>query len=82
MGTELPPGQFYVADLEGCRVVTEDGGEVGTFLRAEPGPTQDLWVVGTGEREHLIPAVADIVVRVDPARRTIVIHPPEGLLEL
>ncbi len=79
---ELPPGQFYIVDLEGCRVVTEEGGEVGTFLRAEPGPAQDLWVVGARDREHLIPAVADIVVKVDMAGRTIVIRPPEGLLDL
>ena len=78
----LPPGQFYIVDLEGCRVVTEEGGEVGTFLRAEAGPTQDLWVVRAGDREHLIPAVADIVVRVNTRERTIVIRPPEGLLEL
>jgi 16S rRNA processing protein RimM len=78
----LPPGQFYVADLEGCRVVTEEGGEVGTFVRAESGPAQDLWVVRAGDRERLIPAVADIVLRVDTRERTIVIRPPEGLLEL
>lgn len=78
----LPPGQFYIADLEGCRVVTEDGGEVGAFLRVEPGPAHDLWVVGAGDREHLIPAVAEIVVKVDTGGRTIVIRPPEGLLEL
>lgn len=74
--------QFNIVDLEGCRVVTEAGGEVGVFLRVDPGPAQDLWVVGAGDREHLIPAVADIVVRVDTARRTIVIRPPEGLLDL
>ncbi len=78
----LPPGRFYIADLEGCRVVTEEGGEVGTFLRAEPGPAHDLWVVRSGDREQLIPAVAEIVVRVDMTERTIVVRPPEGLLEL
>lgn len=81
-GPELPPGQFYIADLEGCRVVTEEGSEVGIFLRVEPGPTQDLWVVQAGDREHLIPAVANIVMKVDTAGRTIVIRPPKGLLDL
>jgi len=63
-------------------VVTEEGGVVGTFLRADPGPAQDLWVVAAGDREHLIPAVADIVVSVDTKNRIIVIRPPEGLLDL
>jgi 16S rRNA processing protein RimM len=74
--------RFAVADLEGCRVVTEEGEPVGTFLRAEASPAQDLWVVASGEREHLIPAVADIVMQVDTAARIIVIRPPEGLLDL
>jgi len=77
-----PAAQFYIADLEGCRVVTDEGAEIGMFLRAEPGPAQDLWVVGSGDREHLIPAVAEIVVRVDVAERIIVVRPPEGLIEL
>jgi ribosomal 30S subunit maturation factor RimM len=39
-------------------------------------------VVSDGEREHLIPAVPEIVVEVNVAERRIVIDPPEGLLEL
>jgi len=80
----LPPpeGHFYPWQLEGCRVLTEDGREVGRVLRVEPGPAQDLWVIGEGAREHLVPAVADIVRDVDLKARRVVIRPPEGLLEL
>jgi 16S rRNA processing protein RimM len=80
----LPPpaGHFYPWQLVGCRVVTEDGREVGQVLRIEPSPAQDLWVVGEGIREHLVPAVADIVREVDLAGRRVVIRPPDGLLEL
>ena len=78
----LPPGQFYIDDLQGCQVVTEEGKDVGVFLRAEDGPAHDLWVVGAGGREQMIPAVAEIVVRVDTEARIIVIRPPVGLLEL
>jgi ribosomal 30S subunit maturation factor RimM len=38
--------------------------------------------VGDTEREHLVPAVAEIVQEVDLAGRRVVIRPPEGLLEL
>src|SRR5206468_3269726 len=61
----LPEGHFYPWQLEGCRVLTEDGREVGRVLRVEPTPAQDLWVVGDGTREHLVPAVPEIV-RDDP----------------
>jgi 16S rRNA processing protein RimM len=80
----LPPpeGRFYPWQLTGCRVLTEDGGEVGEVTGIEHGPTQDLWVVRDGAAERLIPAVPAIVVDVDLAARRVVIRPPEGLLEL
>ena len=78
----LPRGIFYAAHLAGARVVTEEGLEVGVFVGLEEAPGHDLWVVKAGGREHLIPAVAEIVRRVDVAARRITIRPPEGLLEL
>ena len=80
----LPPpeGRFYPWQLEGCRVVTEDGREVGRVTGIEHGPTQDLWVVRDGAAERLIPAVPEIVVEVDVAGGRVVVRPPEGLLDL
>lgn len=78
----LPPGTFYVSQLKGARVVTEDGVEVGEFVGLEPAPGHDLWVVRAGVREHLIPAVAEIVRQVDLAARRITLRLPEGLLEI
>jgi len=77
-----PAGHFYPWQLVGCRVLTEDGRDVGSVLRIEGSAAQDLWVVGDAAREHLVPAVADIVREVDLSGRRIVIRPPEGLLEL
>ena len=78
----LPRGTFYASALVGARVVTEDGVEVGEFVGLEAAPGQDLWVVRGNGREHLIPAVAQIVREVDVAARRITIRPPEGLLDL
>jgi 16S rRNA processing protein RimM len=80
----LPPraGTFYPWQLEGALVMTEDGREVGRMAGIEQGAAQDLWVVRDGGREHLIPAVAEIVLDVDVAARRVVIRPPDGLLEL
>lgn len=77
----LPPGQFYPWQLEGARVITEDGRDVGRVTRIESG-RQNLWVVAAGDREHLIPAVPEIVVDVDLAAGRVVIRPPDGLLDL
>ena len=78
----LRQGSFYTWQVIGCRVVTEDGIEVGMLSDIEYGNGQDLWVVRHGEREHLIPAVAEIIVSVDLDAKKIVIRPPEGLLDL
>jgi 16S rRNA processing protein RimM len=78
----LPPGHVYPWQLVGCRVETDDGRGVGELSGIEPSPAHDLWVVRDGGREHLIPAVAEIVVDVDVDGRRVVIRPPEGLLDL
>lgn len=77
----LEDGQFYPWQLEGARVITEDGRDVGRLTRIESG-AQDLWVVAAGDREHLIPAVPEIVIEVDVKAGRVVIRPPEGLLDL
>ena len=78
----LPPGHVYPWQLVGCAVVTEDGRPVGEVSGVEASPAHDLWAVRGAGREHLLPALAEIVVEVDVEARRIVIRPPEGLLEL
>jgi 16S rRNA processing protein RimM len=78
----LPPGQFYPWQLEGCRAVDETGRELGRVAGIERAPAQDLWVVRDGRREHLVPAVPEIVVDVDLAARRVVLRPPDGLFDL
>jgi len=77
-----PPGHFYPWQLAGARVETIDGREVGRFLGVESGAAQDLWVVASGPRTWLVPAVPEIVRDVDVAGGRVVIDPPDGLLDL
>lgn len=77
-----PPGHVYPWQLVGCQVLTDDGRTVGELSGIELSPAHDLWVVRDAAGEHLIPAVAEIVVDVDVDARRVVIRPPEGLLEL
>jgi 16S rRNA processing protein RimM len=79
----LPDGEFYHADLIGCRVETTAGKEVGTVSRVEGPRGMSLLVVkGEGAREVLVPLAEAICPVIDPAARRIVIDPPEGLLDL
>jgi len=77
-----PEGHFYAWEMAGAAVETRDGRRVGEFVRVEGSEGQPLWVVAEGGREHLVPAVPEIVVEVNVAERRIVIDAPEALLEL
>jgi len=77
-----PEGSFYPWEMAGAVVETRDGRRVGEFVGVDDSSAQPLWIVAGDGREHLVPAVAEIVVDVNVAERRIVIDPPEGLLDL
>ena len=78
----LPADHYYDWELEGCtvKVGAESIGIVKSVLKT--GGTEILVVADESDRERLIPFADSIVVKVDPARKTIVVDPPEGLLDL
>ena len=78
----LAAGAFYVHDLVGCRVGTTTGVDVGVVRRVEFGAGGAALVVGDASGEVMVPLVDAICRRVDVAEKTVVIDPPEGLLEL
>ncbi len=74
----LKPGEFFVQDILGFRVVDEQGGEVGRLVDAEETPASMLYVV-RGEREHLIPAVKEFILGIDAEKEEIRVHLIEGM---
>lgn len=83
--TSLPEGQFYLWELEGCRVVVrENGGErtLGTVREVERTGGVDLLRVADASREVLIPLAESICKEIDPQSKLIVVDPPADLLDL
>jgi 16S rRNA processing protein RimM len=78
----LGEGTYYLHQLEGCRVVTTGGDEVGTVAKVEGGVGGSRLVVEGTRGEILIPLASDICVEIDVAAKRIVVEPPEGLLDL
>jgi len=81
----LPPNHYYLWELQGCRVVTERLGkqaEVGTVTEVEPTGGVDVLHVATSRGEVLIPLAQAICTKIDTQARTILIDPPEDLLDL
>ena len=78
----LPADTFYHHDLVGCQVKTLQGDDVGRVTAVEGPMERSHLVVASPKGEVMIPLVAGICVSVNPAARTIVVDPPEGLLDL
>src|SRR6201988_2771209 len=78
----LPANHYYDWELEGCtvKVGAEMIGTVKSVLKT--GGTEILVVADEGGKERLIPLADSIVVEMDAAHKTIVVDPPEGLLDL
>ena len=74
----LPEGHFFLADVLGAKVVTEDGAEIGALVDIIENPTQNVYVV-KGEREHLIPAVPEFILNTDTESGVVTVRLIEGM---
>ncbi len=80
---ELPEGEFYDWELEGCLVEVGEGSSVGRVSKVLRTGGVELLVVDDGRgRECFIPMAQSIVLSIDISGRKILIDPPEGLLDL
>ncbi len=59
---ELPEGRFYIADIIGCKVVLENGAEVGTVSAITPART-DIYEVEKPDGTHITFPAADGVIQ-------------------
>jgi 16S rRNA processing protein RimM len=82
--SDLPPtgpDQIYHHQLIGMQVVTTGGMPVGVIESVLDTPSHSVCVVRSGDVEHLVPFVADVVKAVDREQRQLLIEPLPGMLE-
>ena len=64
-GVELPDGRHFIADLIGLEVIDDATGKsLGILADVLTPPAHEVYVV-KGEREYLIPAVDEFLVKTD-----------------
>jgi len=78
----LDPGQYYHYQVIGFEVLHKDGTHIGTIASLLSTAGGDILVVKEGDKEYLIPAVKEIVDKVDFESHQVIVDPPEGLLDL
>jgi 16S rRNA processing protein RimM len=75
-----PEDTYFVDDLVGCAVVSEDGAPVGTLKTIHSRPAQDLYEIERADGSaFLLPAVKEFIKDVKTDEKIIVIHLIEGL---
>ncbi|MET0650659.1 MAG: ribosome maturation factor RimM [Pyrinomonadaceae bacterium] len=81
---ELEEGEFYDWQLQGCRVETIEGVDVGTVREVlhTGGEAPVLIIRDEAERENLVPLAESICVEIDVDAKLIRVDAPEGLLEM
>jgi len=75
------PGEAYLFQLIGLAVETEDGRSLGTLVEIFPTGAHPVYVV-RGEREVMVPATPEFVLRVDLERKLMTVALPAGLEDL
>jgi len=80
----LPPlqkNEFYHRQIIGLMVITSEGREIGRVAEILETGSNDVYAVRGQGKEYLIPAIKDIISRIDLRSGTIIITPMEGLLD-
>ncbi len=73
--------EYFWYELEGLRVMDQDGKELGTVYSIIEAGAQDVLVVRDGKREILIPMVDEFIKEIDTTRGICLVDLPPGLEE-
>lgn len=78
---ELPENEYYFHEIIGCRVVDDEGKELGVIQDILRPGANDVWVVKMPNRQELLlPVIDDVVLDVNVQEKVVKIHLMEGLL--
>ena len=80
---EVPEDTYFVNDLLGCSVISDEGVVLGKLTDVIQNSSQDLYEISSPEgKQFLLPAVKEFILRVDVQHKEIKVHVIDGLLDL
>ncbi|QHW30091.1 ribosome maturation factor RimM [Paenibacillus rhizovicinus] len=78
---ELDEGEYYQHQIIGCKVVTDEGAELGVITEILVPGANDVWVIQPPKgKQVLIPVIDEVVLNVDVANKVVKVHLMEGLI--
>jgi 16S rRNA processing protein RimM len=76
---KLPEGEYYWRDIIGLQVLTEEDEILGRIESVFPTGGNDVYVCRGGGREILLPAIEEVVRKIDTDRGVMVVRLLKGL---
>ncbi|NLZ81606.1 MAG: ribosome maturation factor RimM [Clostridiales bacterium] len=79
---KLDEGEYFISDLIGLKVVTDDDTDLGILIEVLFTGANDVYVVeGQDKKEILLPAIKECILNVDIDKGIMQVHIMEGLLD-
>lgn len=80
----LEEGEFYIADLIGLKVITDDGKTLGILQDVMETGANDVYIVKDDKtgKEILLPAIKQCILDINTEEKYIKVHVLDGLLDL
>lgn len=76
----LEEGQYYITDIIGINVFTDDGVNIGTLKEVLQTGANDVYIVRNSEnKEILIPAIKQCILGIDLEKKEMKVHLLDGL---
>lgn len=80
---DLEPDEYFITDLIGLTVVSDQGAELGTLKDVLETGANDVYVVAMKDgKELMLPAIGDCILNVDLEQGRMEVHVLEGLMDL
>lgn len=78
---ELEENEYFISDLIGLKVITDEDIELGTLTDVMKTGANDVYVVKTKEgKEVLLPVIEECILDVDIEKQLIIVHLMDGLI--
>lgn len=76
---KLEENEYFIKDLIGINVYTDEGNFLGILVKVLTTGANDVYIIKTDDREILIPAIKEVIRKVDIDNKIMVVHLLEGL---
>jgi len=77
---KLPKDSYFICDLIDLEVYDEKGSLLGTIKDVLQTGSNDVYIIQTEEKDILVPALKNVVKKIDLVNKKIMVELPEGLI--